>query len=93
VWGYKGGCELATGSFSQAMRAPYAARYLCDKSLAYDDYVGLVEKNRICLPDFSMGGVCWQYNESWDEFTKGVPVRFFASHGQQPGSSLGLNSF
>jgi hypothetical protein len=93
VFGYKGGCEMATGSFSTAIQAPNAARYLCDHSLVYNYDIGLVPKNRICMHDYSSGGVCWLNDEvSWDEFARAMPVRPLANHVQQPGSNTRLHS-
>jgi hypothetical protein len=89
---------MATGSYIQATKAPNAARYLCDKSKVYDIDVGLVPKNRVCLHDFSSGGLCsleQSYfnphkkipDEPMDGFSRGMPVRSLARNVPQPRSS------
>jgi hypothetical protein len=84
VFGYKGGCEMATGSFSTAIQAPNAARYLCDHSLVYNGGT-ILPQNRVCMHDYSSGGLCeLGVGQSWDGFSRAVPVRPLATLLKQP---------
>lgn len=73
-FGYKGGCEFSTGSYSSAIAAPAASRYLCPNGNAYDRSAGVLDKNYGCLHDLSGDGVCWNYANSWDGFPRVLPV-------------------
>jgi hypothetical protein len=77
---------MATGSYSQAMKAANAARYLCEESLVYDRDIGLVDKNHVCIHDYSSRGLCWlDSQETWDTFARALPVRSLAQHEHHHG--------